>query len=148
MLINDFVALHKLEPVTPPPAVIEEPDEGFACAEVDTPQEAKEAEPVEEEKDDDLEYSYEITDSQLDDLKDVYTLLMDDIMDGLLKGDVVMPIAMVKEIEVAVGDLHSIINEFEIFRPQDVGVPEIAVTLEDAFRQESDDDIRVPESSE
>jgi hypothetical protein len=95
---------------------------------------------------DDLEWTYELDGADLETLKENYNLLWK-ILEGLLEDEVKMPIEMVKELEVACGDMHHLINEFVEFKPEDAGVPQIAVTLEDAFRGTNNGDLYLPESS-
>lgn len=91
-----------------------------------------------EEKDDvqdDLEYTYELEADQLEALKEVYDFL-DSLLSGVCSAKVDMPIELVRRMEVAIGDMHELINEFEEYKPEDAGIPCIAVTLEDQFRKD------------
>lgn len=94
-----------------------------------------EAKPANDDDDDDLDWSYEIDSNDLNDLKEVYNFL-DRVIEGILKDQVKMPIELIRELEVAINDVHTLINEFEPFKQQDAGQPCIAVTLEDAFRDD------------
>ncbi len=114
-----------------------------------------EADPDEDDTDD-SNVVYQLDDDGLDDLEDVYDFL-DDLIGGVLKGEVKMPIGMVKELELAIADVHTIVNTFRLFKPEDAGVPCIAATLEDEFRNDSplhlpsgepSGDLHLPQSAE
>jgi hypothetical protein len=99
------------------------------------------AEVEEKEDEDEDEEHFFLVKSDLEDLKDVYGFF-EDLMTALLEAKVEMPMTLVRQFELAYGDLHSVINQCEEFKPEDLGVPCIAVTLEDPCRG----DLRVSKS--
>lgn len=83
-------------------------------------------------------YDFEPEDMQV--LKDTYDF-MSKIMDDLLCGKAWMEKPQVRALELALGELHFLINQFESFKPEELGIPCIAATLDDQFR-ETDVDLR------
>lgn len=96
--------------------------------------EAEVVEPSAEAKEEDLEYSWELEQDDLDELKKTYEFF-DKVLDGLLKAEIHMPIKLVEEFENIMANLHTLINEFTEYKPEEVGVPCIAVTLMDEARE-------------
>ena len=130
MLLNDLRAnLPKAEPAAGRvPIVLGPPDE-------EAPQDISPIVAADaEESDDDLDYTFDLDRADLDNLKEIYEWF-DKVLNSLLRAETTMPIELVKGFETAMGNLHSLINECEPYKPEEAGIPCIAVTLEDEYRQ-------------
>jgi hypothetical protein len=91
---------------------------------------------------DDLDYSYEIDADDLNIMKANYDLL-DDIITWVLCDDVDLPPEIAKRLQMGAGDIHFLINQFEKYKPQDAGYPDILSTIEDRAK---DVNLRAAES--
>ena len=86
------------------------------------------------EEDDDLDYTYELDEEGIETLEATYSFL-DDLITWILCETPDIPHDLVKRLQITTGDIHSLINEFKKFRPQDIGYPDILTTLQDSQRK-------------
>ena len=104
------------------------PHNSAASCDVATDDDTKEAK--DEKDDDDLDFSFEMDSDDMETLKEVYVFL-DDLITWVLAYDVDMPKDIAKRLQMAAGDTHFLINQFEVWKPENAGYTDLVTTLED-----------------
>lgn len=83
----------------------------------------------------DPESSFELEPEDMTVVMNAYTFI-DHVFQGVLKAEVRMKQELVQEMEIALGELHSLINDFVEFRPEDAELPALATAFQAAVEKD------------